>query len=418
MGTENPARQNFPTRPVGTPFAAPQTASPFSSSGPVVGSDATRFRPTSPAMPPNTMPFPSSSGPVVGSGAPGFRPMQPSRFPDPSLPPPPTSNLPATAGSFQRFPTPQFAPPTQVPPSQIPPTGQPPAAYGPPPPVSFHQQAQVTSVPMGSPPQSLGPPPQNVPQPLSDSSFPVARPNFQSSLPGYVQKQPNADLQSQQMQPPFVSHQGQYITPAPASPFLTHQGGYVPPPPAAASQGLLSTDQKQHPGTGPPLGSIQGLSEDFNSLSIGSIPGSIDAGIDPKLLPRPLNGDEEPKLFPEVYPMNCDQRYLRLTTSAIPSSQSLVSRWHLPLGAIVCPLAEAPSGVSVSVLKMTNILISVHTIITLLNFSHFPLGGSASYQFCFNWCDPLQEVSHLYKSICYIHRCWKKVALQHLFFVE
>lgn len=351
MGTENPAHPNFPTRPAGTPFTATQTTSPFSSSGPVVGSDTTRFRPGAPVMPPNTMPFPPSSGPAVGSGVPGFRPMQPGRFSDPSVPPPPTSSVPATAGSFQRFPAPQFSSPSQPPPPRIPPMGQPPGAYVPPPSVSFHQQSQVPSVPMGSPPQSLGPPPTNVPQPMSDPSFPSARPNFQSSLPGYVHKQPNADLHSQQMQPPpFVSHQGPYGPPsAPASPFLSHQGGYVPPPPAAASQGLLSTDQKHHPGTGPPLGSIQGLAEDFNSLSIGSIPGSIDAGIDPKALPRPLNGDEEPKMFSEVYAMNCDKRYLRFTTSAIPSSQSLVSRWHLPLGAIVCPLAEAPSGVSVSV---------------------------------------------------------------------
>ena len=226
--------------------------------------------------------------------------------------------------------------------------GQTPAAYAPPPPVSYHPHTQIPSVPMGSPPQSLGPPPAHVPQPMSDPSFPSAKPNFPPSLPGYVHKQPNADLQSQ---PPLVSHPGQYVPPsAPASPFLSHQGGYVPPPAAAASQGLLSTDQKHYPGTGPPLGSIQGLAEDFNSLSIGSIPGSIEAGVDPKALPRPLNSDEEPKFVSEMYPMNCDQRYLRFTTSAIPSSQSLVSRWHLPLGAIVCPLAEAPIGVSVWVI--------------------------------------------------------------------
>ncbi|KAG7024040.1 Protein transport protein Sec24-like protein, partial [Cucurbita argyrosperma subsp. argyrosperma] len=352
MGTENPAQQNFPARPAGTPFTATQTTSPFSSSGPVVGSDATRFRPASPAMPPYTMPFPPSSAPAVGSGVPGFRPMQPSRFSDPSVPPPPTSSVPAATESFQRFPAPQFTSPSQPPPSRIPPMGQTPAAYAPPPPVSYHPHTQIPSVPMGSPPQSLGPPPAHVQQPMSDPSFPSAKPNFPPSLPGYVHKQPNADLQSQ---PPLVSHQGQYVPPsAPASPFLSHQGGYVPPPAAAASQGLLSTDQKHYPGTGPPLGSIQGLAEDFNSLSIGSIPGSIEAGVDPKALPRPLNSDEEPKFVSEMYPMNCDQRYLRFTTSAIPSSQSLVSRWHLPLGAIVCPLAEAPIGEEVPVVNFAS----------------------------------------------------------------
>lgn len=35
------------------------------------------------------------------------------------------------------------------------------------------------------------------------------------------------------------------------------------------------------------------------------------------------------------------------STSAIPNSQSLVSRWHLPQEAVVCPLAEAPNMVSI-----------------------------------------------------------------------
>lgn len=92
---------------------------------------------------------------------------------------------------------------------------------------------------------------------------------------------------------------------------------------------------------------MAGLVEDFSSLSIGSVPGSFDAGLDTKVLPRPLEGDVEPNSFAQMYPMNCNSRYLRLTTSAIPNSQSLVSRWHLPLGAVVCPLAEAPEGVSI-----------------------------------------------------------------------
>jgi protein transport protein SEC24 len=35
----------------------------------------------------------------------------------------------------------------------------------------------------------------------------------------------------------------------------------------------------------------------------------------------------------------------------MPNSQSLVSRWHLPLGAVVCPLAEAPDGEEVPVVN-------------------------------------------------------------------
>ncbi|XP_039014047.1 protein transport protein Sec24-like At3g07100 [Hibiscus syriacus] len=55
-----------------------------------------------------------------------------------------------------------------------------------------------------------------------------------------------------------------------------------------------------------------------------------------------------------MYPMNCDPRYLLLTTTAIPNSQSLVSRWHLPLGAVVCPFAKAPEGEEVPVINFVS----------------------------------------------------------------
>ncbi|RRT82994.1 hypothetical protein B296_00010393 [Ensete ventricosum] len=90
------------------------------------------------------------------------------------------------------------------------------------------------------------------------------------------------------------------------------------------------------------MGGLQGLVEEFESLTVGSVPGALDPGIDTKLLPRPLSGDEESAKILEMYPLNSHPRILRLTTHAIPNSQSLLSRWHLPLGAVVHPLAEAP----------------------------------------------------------------------------
>ena len=354
MGTENPGRPNFPARPASTPFAAapPQNVMPFSSSGPLVGSEASGFRPTSPAAPQPTVPF-SSSGPLAGSQSSGFRLPPPPRYTDPSVPPP-ASNVPPTGGPFQRFPTPPFPSTVQAPASRVPLVGQP-IAQPPAPPVSFRPQPQIPPVPMGAPPQSVNsaPPNVNAPYSVSDSSFPAPMTNFQSSFPGYARMQSNADLQSPPMQSSFPSHQGGYAPAPPTSstPFRSHQGGYVPPPPVAAPLGVQSRDQMQYPGSGPP-GSIQGLIEDFSSLSIGSVPGSIDPGVDPKALPRPLEGDVEPKLFSEMYPMNCNPRFLRLTTSGIPNSQSLASRWHLPLGAVVCPLAEAPDGVSIFKLRM------------------------------------------------------------------
>nr|XP_023922029.1 protein transport protein Sec24-like At3g07100 [Quercus suber] len=374
MGTENPGRPNFPARPAATPFAAapPQNVMPFSSPGPLVGSEASGFRPTPPAAPQPTVPF-SSSGPLAGSQSSGFRLPPPPRYNDPSVPPP-ASNVPPTGGPFQRFPTPPFPSTVQAPASRVLPVGQP-IAQPPAPPVSFRPQLQIPPVPMGAPPQSVNSAPPNVNVPYSvsdssfpapmtnfqssfpgyDSSFPAPMTNFQSSFPGYARMQSNADLQPPPMQSPFPSHQGGYAPAPPTSStaFLSHQGGYVPPPPVAAPLGLQSRDQMQYPGSGPP-GSIQGLIEDFSSLSIGSVPGSIDPGVDPKALPRPLEGDVEPKLFSEMYPMNCNPRFLRLTTSGIPNSQSLASRWHLPLGAVVCPLAEAPDGEEVPVVNFVS----------------------------------------------------------------
>ncbi|KAH7528336.1 protein transport protein SEC24 A [Ziziphus jujuba] len=383
MGTENPGRPNFAARPVAAPYAVtptmtpfssgpvvgtnqpgprptppiiPQSTTPFSSPRPAVGTDASGFRPTPPVAPQSTMSS-LSSGPLV-SEASGFRPPPPVRFNDPSVPPPPTSNAPPSVGPFSRFPTPPLPSTTQAFPSRAPPIGQPPfqppVSQGLSPPVPFRPQQQIPPVPMGSPPQHVNYASSNVNAQLpSDPSFPAARPNLQPFLPGYARKQSSADPQVQPLQSPYLANQGGNF-PAPpmaSSPFVGHQGGYVQSPSVAAPLGLQSM---QHPGAAPPTGAIQGLVEDFNSLSIGSIPGSIETGVDFKTLPRPLDGDVEPKSYTEMYPMNCNPRYLRLTTSAIPSSQSLVSRWHLPLGAVVCPLAEAPDGEEVPVINFAS----------------------------------------------------------------
>lgn len=378
MGTENPNRSNFPQRPAATPFAAPQSTTPFISSHPMVGSEASAFRPSSPPAPQTTTPF-LSPGPVVGSEATGFRPAPPVRPTGSSIPGPPSAYGPPSAGPFQRFPTPQYPGMTQVPPPQASSMGQPvfpqqvkpPAGQVPSMPGPFKPQPQMPSVPMGSPPQSLNtmPPTMNAPQSTVDSSYFAPRPNFQSSsppmgpsysaprgtmlsaFPGYPGKQPNTVTQAPPLQSaPFLAQQGGYGAPPPgaSTPFYSHQGGYAPPPPVAAPLGgPYSSEQMRPPGSAPPMGAVQGLVEDFSSLSLGSVPGSFDPGLDSKALPRPLDGDVEPSSFAERYPTNCSSRYLRLTTSAIPNSQSLVSRWHLPLGAVVCPLAEAPDGVSI-----------------------------------------------------------------------
>ncbi|KAE9463939.1 hypothetical protein C3L33_04135, partial [Rhododendron williamsianum] len=332
MRAEDPNYGSIPQRPAGPPFAA-------------------AYRPTPPGAPQTTTPF-LSSGPVVGSEASGFRPTQTLNSNIPSMPPPPSSYGPAVP--LQRFPTPQFSSTAQPLPLRPSPPGQPvltspfkpPGVHLPSPPVSLHQP-HIPSMPMGSPPQSISHLPSRMsgPQP------------FQSTFPGYPSKPSAVLTQPPPVQPaPFVTHQGGYGPPPPATSahLLSHQRGYVHPPLVA---------QMQHQGSGPPMGTLQGLTEDFSSLSLASIPGSLDPGLDSKVLPRPLDGDMEPKSLDEMYPMNCHSRYLRLTTSAIPNSSSLVSKWHLPLGAVVCPLAEAPdgmgeeSGVATSVLYLMTIAI-------------------------------------------------------------
>nr|GMD61679.1 protein transport protein Sec24-like At3g07100 [Ipomoea batatas] len=340
MGTENPNQSNFPLRPASTPFSAPRGAMPFHSSA---------FQPPPPA---SSQPIPPSysSGPVVGSEASGFRPMAPGISP----PPMSASYGPSATGSFQRFPSPQFSSTAQVPPPHS-------SFAGPPsfPPSVRPVSAPISSppVPMVSPPQSMGTlqPSATVPQspidprfaapittlqqssPQTVSSYPLARPALQPGFPGYPSQQPSAITQPPTAQSTvFSSQQGGYISP---SPFLSQQGGYVPP------------SKMPHPGSAPPMPQMHGLAEDFKSLSIGSVPGSYDTGIDSKALPRPLEGNVQQSPLSEMFPMNCSSRYLRLTTSGIPNSQSLSSRWHLSLGAVVCPLAEAPDGEEVPVVN-------------------------------------------------------------------
>ncbi|XP_071722992.1 protein transport protein SEC24 A-like [Rutidosis leptorrhynchoides] len=364
MGTENPGRPSFPARP------PPMT--PFASSGPVIGSGGSAFRPTPP--PPGQNPLPSPSiGPQMGSGTPAFRPSPPARFNDPSVSAPPTAYAPPATGPYQRFQTPQFPPPAQVAPGHGPPLQAP----GGSPPSSYRPQTQVSSLPMGTPPQSVNfvQPAGSVPRPNfqlpfahADSSYPGPRANMQPPLPGYVTNQPNPMTQAPTMASSFLSQPGGF-SPAPptSSPPFPAQPGSLYPPSSAAPMGAYSRDQMQYPGSAPPLAGIQGLAEEFSSLSLSSLPGSIEPGLDLKALPRPLDGDVEPKSFAEMYPLNCSPRFLRLTTSAIPNSQSLASRWHLPLGAVVCPLAEATDGDEVPIVNFAGGIVRCRRCRTYVN---------------------------------------------------
>ncbi|KAH6812907.1 Sec23/Sec24 protein transport family protein [Perilla frutescens var. frutescens] len=385
MGTETPNRPNYPLRPTATPFASQQSSTPFLSSGPVAGSEASAFRPAPPAAS-NFQAPPFSGGPLVGTEAPAYRPPPSSRSNEAVRPPPPSSSYGPPSSGFQSFPNPSMPSIGQVPPPHSSFTGQSvlaPPIRPPPGPASHLSQPQPPLVTMGSPPQSIKPgqPNPNVPLPV-DQHFSTPRPNSQPSspptgtsyatgrgtFPGYANMQPNSVAQTPPMQPAsfqlqqrgyappvpsasFPLQQGGYAPQAPPTSLLAQQRGYAPAPPISNPSGFYSGNQVQQHGMGPPVAAQQGLAEDFSSLSLGSVPGSFDAGVDIAALPRPLDGDVEPKSFAEMYPMNCNSRFLRLTTSGIPNSQSLASRWHLPLGSVVCPLAETPPGEEVPVVN-------------------------------------------------------------------
>ncbi|XP_042431796.1 protein transport protein Sec24-like At3g07100 [Zingiber officinale] len=360
-----------PGRPTSSFPTAPQFSSPFRSSGPIVGLDGSvpSRAPTpiassgpvadfgSSVTPQTTSPF-FSSGPPIG--------MQPSHFrvPPPSIrsngPSGPPSYPAQDVSSYQQMQAPRYYPVAQ--PSA--PLGSSPFIHqprGPPPTGSFQPLSQTPAVSMG-PMQSSSQmvPRSNVPQ-LSEPSFTTTKIPSQPPLHAYSNVPPRPSMPSFQpdtqfhasrpvSQPPMQGVPPAHV-PATHPSYYSHQSIVPPPPPVGGSLGYSSRDQLQHPMTAPPIGGVQGLVEEFQSLSIGSVPGSLNPGVDTNLLPRPLSGDEVSTKIPEIYPMNCHPRFFRLTTHALPNSQSLFSRWHLPLGAVVHPLAETPDGEEVPVIN-------------------------------------------------------------------
>lgn len=333
MRPEQPPSQ--PVYPPGTPIQGFSVVSP--SSTPFAGPEQNYPRATPPVR---------SNGPIV--------PFQLS----PNLPPPrggPPSFVHPTPGG-PMIAQPMVPPPGSSAVQQIAPTSGP----RPPPVLSS------ASVPMGPPLQSanymsLG---GNFPPPTNQSSLEYP-PGRTSSIPTSGPPMPHSVSQPYQGgqggQVPFFAPRTAFPSPQPGIPAQQHfpqQGGPLAYPGAVSQPPMLSSymdAQKarappSYPMAVPPAGGIQGLVEEFQSLSVGSVPGSIDAGVDPNLLPRPLDeADIEGTSSSSLYLSNCHPRHLRFTTNAIPNSQSLMARWHLPLGAVVHPLAEPPNGEEIPV---------------------------------------------------------------------
>ncbi|KAL0922326.1 hypothetical protein M5K25_006302 [Dendrobium thyrsiflorum] len=360
---------NVPGGPAPFLPANPQYASPFTSSGPVVGMQASgSSQPSSPFIP---------SRPIAGSGtsiAPGASmPNFPRAMavPDSSwMPPPVRFNGPANAppsayskqdtSAYQPTQVPRFTPSAQpTPPFGVTPQGGPPVLTH----AGSLPPSQISSVPMSIPSVASNqmPPSGNFALPLQ-SSLSAPRPPGPPQLtpsPGDYNVLPRGSVPQSPVNmrfsaPGSISQPPPQTFPATHLPYHPPQGGFVapPPPPIGAPIGFASREQMQYPSAAPPLGgSLQGLVEDFQSITLGSTPGSLDPGLDFGSLPRPFDNNDEMISVHEKYPFNCQPRFLRLTTHALPSSQSLLARWHLPLGIVVHPLAEVPDGDEVPIVN-------------------------------------------------------------------
>ncbi|KAG0473480.1 hypothetical protein HPP92_015337 [Vanilla planifolia] len=346
---------NTPGRPSQFIPPTPQNSSPFISSAPVVGMQASE---SSRLIPPVEM-----SRPVTGTGA--------SNAPGVTMP-----NLSGTTffSDSSRLPSPSwFNGPANAPPAY---TKQDKSAYQPPQAPRLPSTAQ-TVPPLGILPQSGPPntqmssaamrltsasnptlPSSNVPMRSFQPSLPASIPPPQLPPPAEYNFLPRGSVPQSPLSMRFAAP-GSALQPQSqgfpaAHPFHAPPSSLSapPPPPIGAPVGYTSREQMQYPSAAPPLGaSLQGLVEDFQSITLGSTPGSLEPGLDPRSLPRPLDSILEPISILEKYPLNCHPRFLRLTTHAIPSSQSLLARWHLPLGIVVHPMAEVPEGEEVPVVN-------------------------------------------------------------------
>ena len=131
-------------------------------------------------------------------------------------------------------------------------------------------------------------------------------------------------------------------------------GGAPPPPPSSSMPGVAGYP----PPPPPPPTTAQHVQQQQQQQ------GQVE-GLDPSSLPRPLSMDDENPAAkagdgaggaveqasgPTPLPGSCDRAYMRMSTSCMPNSSSLRSRWNLPLGIIVHPMS--PLGPEVPVVDL------------------------------------------------------------------
>ena len=85
-----------------------------------------------------------------------------------------------------------------------------------------------------------------------------------------------------------------------------------------------------------------------------------EGGPNPAAFPRPAGSPEAAEAAagppPPFHPANCPPVFMRMTTGAVPNSQALKARWHLPYGAVVHPLAESGGTVPIANLGNSTII--------------------------------------------------------------
>ncbi|KDD71608.1 hypothetical protein H632_c4699p0, partial [Helicosporidium sp. ATCC 50920] len=105
-------------------------------------------------------------------------------------------------------------------------------------------------------------------------------------------------------------------------------------------------------------GALPGIGAN-ESVSVSLVPATGATGASAAAsFPRPAGAALEPSTSPpQPYSAyNCHPAFVRFATQAVPNAQSLRARWHLPLGALVQPMAEAGGPVPVIDMGSTGIV--------------------------------------------------------------
>ena len=259
---------------------------------------------------------------------------------------PPSAPPEVSTGAFGAGRMPQGAPGYGAPPS---------SGMGPRPPTGMQPQGPPMQMQPRGPPtsqmQHRGPPAQGPP---SLQMQPRGPPGMMP--PG---GQPQGSVG---MRPPATfapASAGQGVMPRPSGPPTTFSGQQQPGYSAAPG----SFQQPSGAGSfGMGADTMSAALDAFETLTLGpggpSMPGPPGSApvqqspVNAASFPRPAGTAEQYVAAvgpPESkHPANCNAEFVRFSTHAVPNSQALKSRWHLPFGAIVHPMAETGGDVPVA----------------------------------------------------------------------